>query len=257
MNLRIRFAQLLLSAGKFLQALPVAVLRPGDMSEWARVCYDRNSAAWNTQNNPDAGLTQDETILWEHVPTREGKLLVLGGGGGREAIFFARQGWPVTALDISEGMLAEARSVTQARGLEIETVQGDLATFDPPAQSFDAVWTSMFLYSLVLGRARRIAMLQRIRGALTPGGWLVVSFHFDPNARVGAKVDRLRRLIARLTFGNPGYQNGDILFGTLEFRHTFASEADLRAEFAASGFDVAYFTVFERMMRGGCVLINR
>jgi SAM-dependent methyltransferase len=257
MNLRIRFAEILFSAGRFLQTLPVAVLRPGDMSEWARVRYDRNSAVWNTQNNPDDGLSPDETTLWEHVPTRERKLLILGGGGGREAIFFARQGWQVAAFDLSAGMLAEAHAAMQARGLALETAQGDLAAFDAPPGSLEGVWISMFLYSLVLGRARRIALLQRIRRALAPGGWLVVSFHFDPNARAGAKADRLRRLIARLTFGNPGYQNGDILFGTIEFRHSFADEAELRAEFSASGFDVTYLTVSGRRMRGGAVLINR
>lgn len=257
MNLRIRFAQILLSVGKFLQALPVAVLRPSDMSEWARVRYDRHSAEHTAQNNPDAGLSQDETALWEHLPTREGKLLILGGGGGREAIFFARQGWQVTAFDLSAGMLAEARAAMQARGLALEMAQGDLATFDAPPGSLDGVWISMFLYSLVLGRARRIAMLQRIRRALAPGGWLVVSFHFDPDARVSAKMDRLRRLFARLTFGNLGYQNGDILFGTLEFRHSFADEAELRAEFDASGFETLHLAVFDGMMRGGCVLINR
>jgi hypothetical protein len=77
-----------------------------------------------------------------------------------------------------------------------------------------------------------------------------------PVRALAQKTDRLRRLIARLTFGNPAYQNDDLLFGTLEFRHSFADEAELRAEFAASGFDVAYFTVFERMGRGGCVLIT-
>jgi hypothetical protein len=151
MNLRIRFAQLLLSAGKFLQTLPVAVLRPSDMSEWARVRYDRHSATFTEQNNPDAGLTPDETTLWERVPTREGKLLILGGG--REAIFSARQGWQVTAFDLSAGMLAEARATMQARGLALETAQGDLATFDAPPGSLDGMWMSMFLYSLVLGRA--------------------------------------------------------------------------------------------------------
>jgi hypothetical protein len=99
-------------------------------------------------------------------------------------------------------------------------------------------------------------MLKRLREILTPGGWLVVSFHFDPRAQAGAKAVRLRRLIARLTFGNLGYQNGDMLFGTVEFRHAFASEAELHAEFAESGFDVAYFTVFKGMMRGGAVLVR-
>lgn len=256
MNVRIRIARSLLSTGRFLESLPVAVLRPGDAVEWARVRYDRQSASWNPQNDPDAGLTKDEMTLWECAPKRAGRISILGGGGGREAIFFARQGWQVTAFDISAGMLSEARAAMQTRGLALETVQGDLAAFDPPAESCDAVWTSMFLYSLVLGRARRIALLRRIHRALAPGGWLVVSFHFDPRARVGVRADRLRRWIARLTLGNSGYQNGDTLFGTLEFRHSFAEEAELRAEFDTSGFATLQLALSDELIRGGAVLVK-
>ena len=153
MRPRITLACSLLRLSALRHDLPVVVMRPADMGEWARVKYDRNSATWNTLNNPDAGLTQEEQTQWERVSQRAGRMLILGGGRGREAVFFVRQGWQVTALDISAGMLAQASAVMQTRGLDLQTVQGDLATFTAPAQSFDAVWTSMFLYSLVLGRA--------------------------------------------------------------------------------------------------------
>lgn len=262
MNMRVQTARMLLRLGDAVKGLPVAVLRPADMGEWARVAYDRNSATWNALNDPDSGLTDDEQVLWERVTSiisrpAPSHMLVLGGGGGREVIVFARDGWEVTALDVSEGMLTQARAVATARGLALQTVQGDLATFDAPEQAFDAVWTSMFLYSLVLNRARRVKMLQRIRRALSPDGCLVVSFHFDPQAQVGARSDRLRRVVARLTAGNTGYQNGDMLFGTIEFRHAFASEAELRAEFTDGGFSVEHLSVFDGMMRGGAVLVGR
>ena len=112
----------------------------------------------------------------------------------------------------------------------------------------------MFLYSAVFTRARRVEMLRRISRALRPGGILVVSFHWDPRARRGARAVAARRLVAWLTLGNTGYENGDILFGTLEFRHAFGAEQDLRAEFAAGGFEVLHLTVFDGMMRGGAVL---
>jgi len=112
----------------------------------------------------------------------------------------------------------------------------------------------MFLYSAVFTRARRVEMLRRISRALRPGGILVVSFHWDPRARRGARAVAARRLVAWLTLGNTGYENGDILSGTLEFRHAFGAEQDLRAEFAAGGFEVLHLTVFDGMMRGGAVL---
>ncbi|MGA2781887.1 MAG: class I SAM-dependent methyltransferase [Smithella sp.] len=261
-----KVGQIMLSAGEVLKKLPVALLRPEDMILWARVRYDRSSKSWNEINNPDMGLTDDEMEIWKQMmlhrsedhkdEVSSNRMLILGGGGGREAIFFVRAGWQVTILDISEGMLAEATVAADARHLTIQTVQGDLAMFDAPKHTYDAVWTSMFLYSLVLGRDRRIAMLRRVRHSLVADGCLVVSFHFDPQAQYSARIDRLCRLVALLTAGNIGYQNGDILFGTLEFRHVFASEAELRAEFAESGLTVADLRIFYEGRRGAALLVK-
>jgi ubiquinone/menaquinone biosynthesis C-methylase UbiE len=249
-----------------LKKLPVALLRPEDMSLWARVRYDRNSKSWTEMNNPDMGLTDDEMELWKQMMLRReedhkdevfsNRMFILGGGGGREAIFFARAGWQVTVLDISEGMIAEAIAATGARHLTIQTVQSDLAMVDAPKNVFDAVWTSMFLYSLVLGRDRRVAMLRRIKQTMVDDGCLAVSFHFDPQAQYSNRIDRLCRAVALLMAGNTGYQNGDILFGTQEFRHAFASEAELRAEFAESGLTLADLRIFHEGLRGGALLVK-
>jgi SAM-dependent methyltransferase len=202
----------------------------------------------------DAGLTRDELELWERVPARVGRVLILGGGGGREAVWFARQGWQVAAMDFSAQMLEQARASMAQRQFAFEGWVGDIAHLDAPPESFDLVWVSMFLYSAVLNRQRRLDMLRRIRQSLKPGGALVISFHWQPNARHSSKGVLARKVIAWLTLGNTGFENGDILFGTLEFRHAFGAEQDLCAEFDASGFETLHLTVFDGMMRGGAVL---
>ena len=254
MNLRITFARNLLRLGEFIRTLPVVILRPADMLEWSRMAYNRASRDYDIQNNVDAGLSPDEMLLWERVSSRAGRILVLGGGGGREAIFFARQKWQVTAVDFSTPMLELARSNAAQRGIALEGWVCDIAQLDATASSFDAVWFSMFLYSAVLNRQRRIKMLRRIRAALKAGAYLTCSFHWDPQAQVRRKGELLRKMLTYLTLGNTGYENGDILFGSLEFRHVFASEEELRAEFAAGGFEVIYLTVFDGMMRGSALL---
>ena len=252
---------MLLTAGEAIRGLPVAVLRPADMSEWARVRYDRAGATWSQLNDPEDGLTEDEQELWAHtrslVPASTSRqLLVLGGGGGREAVVFGREGWRVTALDISSEMLSEAEAVGTARGISVKTLQGDLGSFDPPGETFGVIWTSMYLYSVVLGRERRLAMLQRMGRGLAPGGCLVVSYHFDSHLRVGARTDRLRRLVAVATLGNRAYQNGDFLFGTLEFRHAFSGADELHDEFCDAGFSAEHLVRPEGMNRGGAVLVK-
>lgn len=99
---RIALARFLLRLSQFLSTLPVVIMRPGDMVEFSRQAYERNSRAYGELNDPDAGLSQDEMVLWEKVPCQSGRMLVLGGGGGREVIFFARQGFAVTGVDFSD-----------------------------------------------------------------------------------------------------------------------------------------------------------
>jgi SAM-dependent methyltransferase len=254
-ELLLRTSKYLLQIGEFIKTLPVAVLRPADMVKWARKRYNRHSAVYNEENDPNQGLTEDEKVLWKHTSGKSpGRMLILGGGGGREVIFFERKGWKLTVVDISEGMLEQANLEASRYGIDLSIIQDDLATFTAPNGSFNAVWTSMYLYSLVLGRSRRVSMLRNIREMLTPDGWLIVSFQFDTQMSIYSTADKIRKFIARITLGNVEYQNGDILFGTLEFRHIFSSESELRAEFTEGGFQLLHFFVFEGLNRGGAVL---
>jgi ubiquinone/menaquinone biosynthesis C-methylase UbiE len=253
MNARIRLARFLLRLAKFLESLPVVVLRPADMIEWSRRSYNRNAQQYGIGNDVDQGLSPDETMLWQIVPVRTGRVLILGGGGGREAIFFARQGWQITVLDFSEHMLELAQTSMAERGLAFESSVSEIAHLQAPAATFDLVWISMFLYSVVLKRSRRIETLRRIRATLKSEGYLVCSFHWQPQAQKrGGSIER--KIIAWLTLGNTGYENGDILFGMGEFRHAFASEAELHAEFLEGGFDVVHLAIFDELLRGGAVL---
>lgn len=254
MRPRTALARFLLRLSGFLRTLPVVVMRPADMVEFSRQAYERNSRTYGDLNDPDRGLWPDETTLWEEVPRRAGRMLILGGGGGREAIVFARQGLQVTAVDFSHQMLAQAEEHMATRGLDFRGWVGDISLLEAPARSFDVAWISMYLYSVVLTRKRRVQMLRRIRRALTPGGVLVCSFHWDPRARVGRRGELLRKALAWLSLGNTGFENGDILFGSIEFRHAFGREEDLRSEFRAGGFEVLHLRIFETMARGGAVL---
>lgn len=254
MSIRIVLARILLSAGEVIRTLPVVVLRPEDMIEWARQRYERGSRMYAIENDVEEGLTHDEQSLWDHISDHAGRILVLGGGGGREAIFFARQGLQVAVMDFSTQMLEQARNSMVQRQFTFEGWVGDISCLDAPHEQYNLVWTSMFLFSVVMTRARRVEMLRRIRNALKPGGILVVSFHWQPNAWHSSKGAWVRKVIAWLTLGNTGFENGDILFGTLEFRHAFRAEQDLRAEFNDGGFEILHLSVFDGMMRGGALL---
>jgi SAM-dependent methyltransferase len=58
-----------------------------------------------------------------------GPVLCLGDGEGRNGVFLAGLGHRVMAVDQSAVGLAKARQLAESRGVEIETMQADLAGF--------------------------------------------------------------------------------------------------------------------------------
>lgn len=112
--------------------------------------------------------------LMRNVPTG-GSLLDLGCGPGMDAAVLAREGYRVTAIDWSAGMVEEARRRLRHAGLEGSVQVLDLGIHELdrlPAGSFDAAYSSLGALNCVpdLGAAAR-AIAARLR----PGGVLVAS----------------------------------------------------------------------------------
>lgn len=70
------------------------------------------------------------------LPARA-SVLDIGCGTGRHAVELARAGYHVTGVDISSGMLREARAAAERAGVELELVQDDATSFDL-GRHFDA-----------------------------------------------------------------------------------------------------------------------
>ena len=68
-----------------------------------------------------------------------GKVLCLGEGEGRNAVWLAEQGYHVTAVDASEVGLQKARKLAEKRGVDINTVHADLADFEIEPQHWDVI----------------------------------------------------------------------------------------------------------------------
>jgi ubiquinone/menaquinone biosynthesis C-methylase UbiE len=65
-------------------------------------------------------------------------ILDVGCGTGRHSVELARKGFAVTGIDLSSGMLAQARDKAKAAEVEIEWIQENACTFSLDKQ-FDAV----------------------------------------------------------------------------------------------------------------------
>ena len=107
----------LLRLGAFIQSLAVVVMRPDDLVEFSRQSYKSGECDGLVRGAlVDSGLTADELDLLASVPAKTGDLLLLGVGGGREAIPLARMGFRVTGVDYVARWSSEPEKMPPAAG---------------------------------------------------------------------------------------------------------------------------------------------
>jgi malonyl-CoA O-methyltransferase len=129
--------------------------------------YDRWAAIYDGYVNSTV-FTDDIFFppVWAHLSGR--KVLELGCGTGRHTVRLAAAGNAVTGLDVSPGMLAEARKKL-ADTSNVTLIEGDLLS--TPLEGFDAVVTALVLEHI----ADLDAFFSAVSRALNDGGALYLS----------------------------------------------------------------------------------
>ncbi len=117
---------------------------------------------------PNAFLYDNIDTIKRLVPT--GKVLCLGEGEGRNAVFLAKHGYEVTAVDLSEIGLRKAKKLAHSQGVDLHTQVVDLATYDMPKGKFDII-VSIFVH---LPLALRQRLHQQVIANLAPNGLYVL-----------------------------------------------------------------------------------
>src|SRR5712691_9343149 len=82
-------------------------------------------------------LNATEQALVETYFTKDGELLNMACGAGREALLLARRGMRVTACDWSPRMIAEARRRSREANLPVRFAVADLFDLPYPEHAFD------------------------------------------------------------------------------------------------------------------------
>ena len=125
---------------------------------------------------------EPSTVVLEALEDLEpGSALDLACGNGRHALWLAERGWRVTAVDFSAEALRQARERDAELHL-VEWIEADLATYEPPADSFDLVLVAY----LHVPACERQAVLAKAAAAVAPGGTLVLAGHDLTNIGTGA-----------------------------------------------------------------------
>jgi tRNA (cmo5U34)-methyltransferase len=139
-----------------------------------------------------------EQILAESVPD-EGRVLVVGAGGGLELTYLAERhdGWTFDGVDPSAPMLDLARETMGPRAARAALREGYVS--DAPDGPFDAATCLLTLH--FLSREERLRTLREIRLRLRPGAPFLTFHHSVPDGE--ARTAWLERY-ARFAVGSDG-----------------------------------------------------
>lgn len=116
--------------------------------------------------------TQVVVDFFACLPDKPLRVLDVGCGQGRDALFIARMGHSVVGVDISPNGVGDLIRSAADENLPVEGVVADIVSFVPEGD-FDIVLIDRTLHMLI--EAERHAVLARLIGHVRPGGWVLIA----------------------------------------------------------------------------------
>lgn len=104
---------------------------------------------WNERYGADEyvfGLEPNDFLREQAVKLPRGKVLSLGEGEGRNAVWLATQGFEVWSVDLSSVGVAKTLRLAEAHGVTVHAIVGDLADYVIEPDTWDVI-VSIFAHT--------------------------------------------------------------------------------------------------------------
>lgn len=128
------------------------------------------------------------------------RFLCLGEGEGRNAIYFAKRGYEVVALDASDVGLKKLQEHASEHNIEVKTRCVDLNEWEPSKKYGSIVASFLHMY-----KDEREALFKKIHSCLETGGFFAGEF-FSVN---------------QLNYQSGGPKDVDLLYSVKDFENAF------------------------------------
>lgn len=196
------------------------------MSDWQRFFdgfaekYDGEVFTQNTE--------VEVRFIVEHLrPPDRGTILDMGCGTGRHSVALATRGYRVTGVDLSGGMLAQARRRADEAGVKVEWIHSDATAFVRP-DAFDTAICLCEGAMCLLGAdddplEHDMVILRNVYASLRPGGRFLLNV-----------LNACRQIRA--------YNDGDVAAGKFDI----LSLSERSDAVACAGEDAATYRIRER-----------
>lgn len=142
--------------------------------------------AWQSEEGRQDWVTPDPFVV-EQLPLLQKagaqRVLDLGFGVGRHALLFAKAGFTVYGIDMSENGLAYAQAWAERMGVTLQLTNGDMRTLPYADQFFDVVVTWNVIYHGTSAVVKQT--IQGLERVLKPGGHLVCTLLSTRHNRYG------------------------------------------------------------------------
>jgi SAM-dependent methyltransferase len=125
---------------------------------------------------------------------KKGNVLCLAEGEGRNAVYLARQGFTVTAVDSSSVGLAKADKLARESRVSIQTVVADLADYRIEEGTWDSI-VSIFCH---LHRDLRRRLHRDVVAGLTEGGTFLLEAYTPKQLEFGTGGPRSAEYLVEL-----------------------------------------------------------
>lgn len=127
---------------------------------------------WNQRYSSEEykyGKEPNQFLKAELSKTKPGRILFIGEGEGRNAVYAASVGWTVDAIDYSEEGKRKAMKLADEAGVKINYEVMDFANFEPESNLYDAIGI-IFIH---LNETMRKQLFDKLIKALKIGGKII------------------------------------------------------------------------------------